>query len=108
MSKISNLNLARFGTYTIYERVKPVNRTDLVFLNLLKEPEFKVSADLIEAIDHFIYNGLLSERTHAQLKKMIAAAFNEYRSLIGLKLGITSDTLLMSIVLKDTKTVNTE
>lgn len=100
MSKISNLKLVRFGSLTMSQRVQPVNKTDPIFLNLYKEPEFKVSANLIDAIDHFIFNGLQSERTHEQLRKMIATAYDRYMAAIRSKLGITSGTAFEEYCLK--------
>ena len=54
MAEISYLKLYTFGRLTITDRVQPVDKISPTIMNLLKEPEYEVSINVIDAIDNFM------------------------------------------------------
>ena len=91
MSDFNYLKLYSFGRLTLSERIQPVEKISPTTLNLLKEPEYTISINLIDAIDYFIRNGLLITPTLAHLNELIAQAYQRYSYAIALKLNIHSE-----------------
>lgn len=91
MSDFNYLKLYSFARLTLSERIQPVEKISPTTLNLLKEPEYAISVNLIDAIDNFICNGLLNTPTFIHLNELIAQAYQMYSSAIALKLNIYSE-----------------
>lgn len=92
MSDFNYLKLYSFGRLAISDRVQPVDKINPTILKLLKEPEYTVSVNLIDAIDRFICEGLKRTPTLAYLNELIAQAYQKYSFVIALKLDIHSDS----------------
>ncbi len=92
MSDFNYLKLYSFGRLTIFDRVQPVDKINPTIFNLLKEPEYTISINLIDAIDHFIYEGLKRTPTLVYLNELIAQAYQRYSFAKALKLDIHSDS----------------
>lgn len=90
MSEISYLKLYTFGRLTITDRIQPVDKVSPTIMNLLKEPEYEVSINVIDAIDHFICAGLTKTPTLSNYVELVVQAYNKYSFAISLKLNITT------------------
>lgn len=91
MADYNYLKIYSFGRLTMSERIQPVDKTSPTILNLLKTPEYVASVNLIDAIDHFICDGLEKNPTLAHLDKLIALAYQRYSYAIALKLNLHSE-----------------
>lgn len=92
MSDFNYLKLYSFGRLTISERIQPVEKVNPTVLKLLKDPEYSLSINLIDAIDHFICEGLKKNPTLDHLNELIVQAYQKYSSAIASKLNIHSES----------------
>lgn len=90
MNDFNYLKIYSLGRLTISERIQPVDKESPIILHLLKEPEYIVSINLINAIDNFIYAGLTETPTKAYLNELIIQAYKKYSFVIAMKLNIHS------------------
>lgn len=91
MSDFNYLKLYSFGQLTLSTRVQPVDKISPTVLNLIKDPEYEVSINVIDAIDHFIAEGLKNPPTLVHLNELIVQAYQQYRYPIASKLDIRSE-----------------
>lgn len=91
MSDFNYLKLYSFGQLTLSTRVQPVDKISPTVLNLIKEPEYEVSINVIDAIDHFIAEGLKNSPTMRHFDELIVLAYQQYRYPIASKLDIRSE-----------------
>lgn len=91
MSDFNYLKLYSFGQLTLSTRVQPVDKISPTVLNLIKDPEYEVSINVIDAIDHFIAEGLKNSPTLVHLNELIVQAYQQYRYPIASKLDIRSE-----------------
>ena len=91
MSDFNYLKLYSFGQLTLSTRVQPVDKISPTVLNLIKEPEYEVSINVVDAIDHFIAEGLKNSPTLVHLNELIVQAYQQYRYPIASKLDIRSE-----------------
>ena len=91
MSGFNYLKLYSFGQLTLSTRVQPVDKISPTVLNLIKEPEYEVSINVVDAIDHFIAEGLKNSPTLVHLNELIVQAYQQYRYPIASKLDIRSE-----------------
>lgn len=91
MSDFNYLKLYSFGQLTLSTRVQPVDKISPTVLNLIKEPEYEVSINVVDAIDHFIAEGLKNSSTLVHLNELIVQAYQQYRYPIASKLDIRSE-----------------
>ncbi len=92
MSDFNYLKLYSFGQLTLSTRIQPVDKISPTVLNLIKDPEYEVSINVIDAIDHFIAEGLKNSPTLTHLNELIVQAYQQYRYPIAFKLDIRSES----------------
>lgn len=92
MSDFNYLKLYSFGQLTLSTRVQPVDKISPTILNLIKDTEYEVSINVIDAIDHFIAEGLKKSPTLIHLNELIAQAYQQYRYSVASKLDIRSES----------------